>query len=108
MNCCTAAHHGQHPNASTSPHPRCIQLRSRLGTRIELCHLFVHVALGEEVNTGASLVTPNPNPKPNLNPKPKADPKLDPNPKPDTNPNTKTLSPTPSPSPTPTPTPSLL
>ena len=33
---------------------RCIQLRSRLGTRIELCHLFVHVALGEEVNTGAS------------------------------------------------------
>ena len=33
---------------------RGIQLRSRLGTRIELCHLFVHVALGEEVNTGAS------------------------------------------------------
>ena len=35
---------------------RCIQLRSRLGTRIELCHLFVHVALGEEVNMGASSV----------------------------------------------------
>lgn len=34
---------------------RGIQLRSRLGTRIELCHLFVHVALGEEVNTGASV-----------------------------------------------------
>ena len=35
---------------------RCIQLRSRLGTRLELCHLLVHVALGEEVNTGASSV----------------------------------------------------
>ena len=35
---------------------RCIQLRSRLGTRIELCYLFVHVALGEEANTGASAV----------------------------------------------------
>ena len=34
---------------------RCIQLRSRLGTHIELCHLFVHVALGEEVNTNASM-----------------------------------------------------
>ena len=34
---------------------RCIQLRSRLGTHIELCHLFVHVALGEEVNTNASV-----------------------------------------------------
>ena len=46
------------PSPSPGPDPRCIQLRSRLGTRIELCHLFVHVALGEEVNTGASLVIP--------------------------------------------------
>ena len=34
---------------------RGIQLRSRLGTRLELCHLFVHVALGEEENTNASV-----------------------------------------------------
>ena len=53
---------------------RGIQLRSRLGTRLELCHLFVHVALGEEVNTG-----PNPNPNPNPKPKPKPNPNPNPN-----------------------------
>jgi len=34
---------------------RCLQLRSLLGTKIELCHLLVHVDLGSEVNVWQTI-----------------------------------------------------
>ena len=30
---------------------RCFQMRSRLGTRIQMCHVLVHIEIGEEPNT---------------------------------------------------------
>ena len=36
------------------PGYRAVQLRSPKGTRIELCYLFLHVALGDEPNTAAT------------------------------------------------------